>query len=367
MLVIVFHVSIISLLMAGLASLIVIADKYVSDYGQCDIIINDQENDKLEVQGGGTLLETLKQQQIFIPSACGGRGTCGECKLTIKEGAGPLLPTEEPYLEQEERDQGKRLACQVKARENLRIAIPEELLKIQEYQCVCEQVRDLTHDIKEFRLKLREPGEISYTPGQYIQLLAPAYEGNEEVYRAYSISSDPAEKDAVELVIRLVPGGICTTYCFKYLNEGTEVNINGPYGDFHLTNNEAPCLFIAGGSGMAPIKCILHQMKNEGISRPVTYFFGANLVKELFYVDLMRQFESELPNFQFVPVVAEPEEGEEWDGETGLVTDTLNRRLADASEYEAYLCGSPGMIDAVIKVLKEKGVHQDKIFYDKFA
>ncbi len=208
MLNILFYVFIISLITAGLAALISIADRYISDYGECDIVINDREDEKLTVQGGQPLLETLVRNRIFIPSACGGRGTCGECKLRIKSGGGPLLPTEEPFLEAAEREEGIRLACQVKVRENLRLKIPERLLSIQEFQCVCENIRDLTHDIKEFHFKLREPPRIKYTPGQYIQLLTPAYDDNEEVYRAYSISSDPADESRVELIIRLVPGGI---------------------------------------------------------------------------------------------------------------------------------------------------------------
>lgn len=209
---------------------------------------------------------------------------------------------------------------------------------------------------------------MNFTPGQYIQLLTPVYEkSDEEVYRAYSISSDPADKSKIELVIRYVPNGICTTYCFQYLKEGDQVKMNGPYGEFALTQNDAPIVFIAGGSGMAPIKCMLHHMKNNGINRNTTYFFGANKVKELFYLEEMKQLENDLQNFKMVPVVAAPEEDEKWDGETGLVTEALPRNLKNGEEVEAYLCGSPGMIDASIKVLKELGVTENRIFYDKFA
>lgn len=367
MLNILLYVFIISLITAGLAAIINIADNFISDYGECDIVINDNEDEKLTVQGGRPLLETLVQNSIFVPSACGGRGTCGECKLRIKSGGGPLLPTEEPFLETAERKNGTRLACQVKVRDNLRIEIPRALLSIQEYQCVCEKIRGLTHDIKEFQFKLENPPEINYTPGQYIQLLTPAYEDNEEVYRAYSIASNPADKERIDLIIRLVPGGICTTYCFNYLNEGDKMKINGPYGDFYLRDSEAPCLFIAGGSGMAPIKSILYQMKNENINRNVTYFFGANRVSELFHTDLMREFEKTLPDFEYVPTIAKVEEGEEWQGETGLVTDALERRIDDASNYEAYLCGSPGMIDATVSLLQKKGIKSELVFYDKFS
>ena len=187
------------------------------------------------------------------------------------------------------------------------------------------------------------------------------------MYRAYSISSDPADKNIIELIIRLVPGGICTTYCFEYLKVGDEVKMNGPYGDFRLSETEAPMVFIAGGSGIAPIKCMLYEMKNTNNQRKSMFCFGANKVKELCLGDLMGQFESELADFTYIPVVAAPEDDENWDGEKGLVTHAVERNLKNAEDYEAYLCGSPGMIDATVEVLKKMGVTEDRIFYDKFA
>jgi Na+-transporting NADH:ubiquinone oxidoreductase subunit F len=310
----------------------------------------------------------LREEKLFIPSACGGRGTCGLCKLKVLDGAGPLLPTEEPYLDKEERASNVRLSCQVKVRNDLKIQIPRELFSIREYASRTAAITDLTHDIKLFRFELTEPAKMDYIPGQYVQLLTPVYEkSGEEVYRAYSVASDPAEKGIVELIIRLVPGGICTTYCFDYLAEGQGARMNGPYGDFRLSSTEAPMIFIAGGSGMAPFRCILFHMRNTSNPRKAIYFFGANKVKEMFMVEEMQQFEKDLDGFEFVPVVAAPEEGETWDGEIGLVTQAVQRRFEDASDYEAYLCGSPGMIDASIEVLKGLGVKESGIYYDKFA
>lgn len=343
----------------------VASEKVFADYGPCKITINDEK--EITVEGGKNLLSVLGGEKIFIPSACGGRGTCGLCKLKVLEGAGPLLPTEEPFLDKTERQTNVRLSCQVKVRNDLKIHIPPELFAIKEYTCKCTEIIDLTHDMKQFRLELVEPKTIEYIPGQYVQLLTPVYEKNsEEVYRAYSVSSDPAEKNAIELIIRLVPGGICTTYCFEYLKVGDEVKINGPYGEFRLSQTGAPIIYIAGGSGMAPIKCLLHHMKNTGNKRKATYYFGANKVNELCLGELMRQFETELADFKFVPVVATPEEGQNWDGEKGLVTQAVQRSVKNAGECEAYLCGSPGMIDAAIEVLKKLGVAEDRIFYDKF-
>lgn len=359
-------VLVVSAIAAGLAAVLVIAEMFLRNYGPCKITINDEK--EITVNGGDNLLSVLTSQKIFIPSACGGRGTCGLCKLKVLEGAGALLPTEEPYLDKKEIEDSIRLSCQVKVRNDLKIKIPEELFAIREYTARCAEIKDLTHDIKLFRFELTDPTEISYTPGQYVQLLTPVYEkSSEEVYRAYSVASDPAPKNIIDLIIRLVPGGICTTYCFEYLKVGDEVKMNGPYGEFRLTDNDAEMVWVAGGSGMAPFVSILHEMKNSNNHRKATYYFGANKVEELFLTEQMRQFEKDLPNFKFVPVVAKPGEGENWDGETGLVTQAVERNIKNAGDCEGYLCGSPGMIDAAIEALKKLGMNENKIYYDKFA
>ncbi len=358
-------VAVVSSIGTILAALLSICEHFLADYGPCQININNERD--VTVKGGNNLLSMLTSEKIFIPSACGGRGTCGLCKLKVLEGAGPLLPTETPYLSKEETTSNVRLACQVKVRKNVNIEIPKELLAVREYKCECTDITDLTHDMKQFHLKLVEPKTIDYIPGQYIQLLSPVYEkSSEEVYRAYSIASDPAGKDSIELIIRLVPGGICTTYCFEYLKVGDEMMFNGPYGDFHLSETDAPIVFIAGGSGMAPIKCILHDMKNTKNKRKATYYFGANKVNDLFLLDKMKEFESDLAGFKFVPVVANPQNNENWKGQTGLVTEAVQQTLKNASDCEAYLCGSPGMIDAAIKTLIELGMSEERIFFDKF-
>ena len=358
-------VVVVSSIGAGLAGLLVISEYFFANYGPCQITVNDQR--EITVEGGDNLLSVLTEQKIFIPSACGGRGTCGLCKLKAIEGAGPLLPTEEPYLEAEERESNVRLSCQVKVRNDLKIEIPPELFSIREYVCKCIDIKDLTYDMKQFRLELLDAETIDYIPGQYVQLLTPVYQGSdEEVYRAYSIASDPSQKNIIELIIRLMPNGICTTYCFNYLKVGDQMKINGPYGDFSLCETDAPIVFIAGGSGMAPINCILHHMKNTGNKRNAIYYFGANKVKDLFLVDEMKAFETQLNDFQFVPVVAAPEEEESWNGQRGLVTEAVQQNLENASKCEAYLCGSPGMIDASIKILLELGMSEDRIFFDKF-
>ncbi len=363
-------IAIISGIGALLAATLVFAERVITNYGDVTVDINKGDK-KVTIKGGGSLLETLTAQKIFIPSACGGRGTCGYCKVKVLEGAGPLLPTEEPYMDTEERSEGVRLSCQVKLRSDVQIELPAELLAIKEYTCGCEEIIDYTYDIKQFRLRLASGQHIAYKPGQYVQVLAPQYEKSaEEVYRAYSISSDPADHDMIELIIRRVPDGICTTYLFDYLKQGDEVRINGPYGQFYLRDTTAPIIFIAGGSGIAPIKCILHDMKNTNNQRDAIFFFGVRTTKDLFLVDEMKRFETELANFKFVPVVSQPEPDATWSGATGRVTNVAQdylKKQKNVPEFECYLCGSPGMIESSIEIMTKFGLPQGKIYYDKFS
>jgi len=366
MITVTLSVLVVSAIGAGLALLLVFAERYILDYGECEITINEEKH--LRLQGGSSLLEALTREKVFIPSACGGRGSCGYCKVTVQEGGGPLLPTEEPYLDKAERAKGVRLSCQIKVRNDIRIRIPEELFSVRQYDCVCTGIRELTYDIREFRFRLREPDRMDFIAGQYVQVLAPEYEDSpEEVYRAYSISSDPGIEGSIELLVRRVPNGICTTYLFDHMKEGDPARINGPYGQFRLTGTQAPMIFVAGGSGMAPIKSMLHQMARTGCEREATYFFGVSTLRDLFMVDEMNAFQERLPRFRFVPVLARPAEGGGWTGETGLVTEAVKRAFPDCSRREAYLCGSPGMIDATVNVLTEGGMPVEDIYYDKFS
>ncbi len=349
-----------------LAVLMVVADATIANYGEVDITINDDK--KLTVEGGRPLLSTLSSEGIFIPSACGGRGSCGLCKVKVLDGAGQYLPTELPWIDEEERKENVRLSCQIKVKNDMVLQIPEELFNVKEFQATVERIRDLTYDIKEVTLSLVEPKEIDFRAGQFVQLQVPPYELTDEpVYRAYSVSSSPADTNKVELEIRLVPNGICTTYVHKYLKEGDEMTFNGPYGDFFLRDTDREIVFVAGGSGNAPIKAILFDMETEGSERRVRYFFGARSAKDLFLVDEMKSFEQRLPNYKYIPALSEPQPEDNWEGETGLITDVLARHMESGENTEAYLCGSPGMIDACIKVLKDKGVPEELIYYDKFA
>jgi Na+-transporting NADH:ubiquinone oxidoreductase subunit F len=349
-----------------LAVLMVICDATIANYGECKLVINGDK--ELTVNGGSPLLSTLKERKVFIPSACGGRGSCGLCKVKVTEGAGDFLPTELPWLSDEDKREGVRLSCQIKVKTDMRLEIPAELLSVKEYRTRVVSLTDLTYDIKQVTLELTDSERIDFTAGQFVQFEVPPYKLTDEpVYRAYSLSSPPSDKRRIEMEIRLVPGGICTTYVFEHLKEGDPVTVNGPYGDFHLRDTEREIVFVAGGSGMAPIKSMLLDMQQNGNPRKATYFFGARALRDLFLVDEMRAFEKELADFTFVPALSEPGPEDNWDGETGLVTEVLDRRMGDLAAHEAYLCGSPLMIDACVEVLKQKGLPDDRIYYDKFA
>lgn len=352
---------------ALLALLLEIAATYIADYGEVHILINEEKD--LVVQGGNPLLSSLMEQGIFIPSACGGKGTCALCKLKVLEGGGPVLPTETPYLSQEELEENVRLSCQVKARNDLKIVIPESLFLIKEFRVKAAHLKDFTPDIREIQLGIIEPEEgIKFRPGQYVQLRIPQYELTQEPqYRAYSISSSADDHDRIELIIGKVYGGAVSTYVHDYLKEGDELSINGPYGEFYLRDSERDILMIATGTGLAPIKSILHQMERDKTQRKTTLFFGARNRKDLLYHEKLKEFEKNLPNFTYIPTLSRPTDEDQWDGETGRVTNLIEKNIPMHAHVDVYICGSPAMVDSCAALLAEKGIPEDRIFYDKFA
>ncbi|RZB35978.1 MAG: Na+-transporting NADH:ubiquinone oxidoreductase subunit F [Desulfobacteraceae bacterium Eth-SRB2] len=349
-----------------LAAVLVVAEKKILNYGPCNLDINAGEKE-LAVDGGSPLLSALAENSIFIPSACGGRGSCAYCKLKVLEGAGFVGPVEEHHLTPEELETGVRLSCQVKIRNDLKIEIPKELFAVKHFRAKLIEKEMLTYDIAGLRIELIEPQTIDFVAGQYIQLESEEYKGREAVMRAYSISSVPSDNRHIELMIRKVPEGICTTWVFDYLQEGKELYFSGPYGEFQLSETDAPIIFIAGGSGMAPIWSIIQRMVEKGIHRNAVYFFGALSQKDLFYADELNNIADSSEWFKFVPALSQEPEDSNWQGERGLITDVVKRYFPDTSAHEAYLCGSPGMINACISVLTEGGLPEEKIYFDKFA
>lgn len=364
----------ISALSALLAAVIYITDLIVNNYGEVTIDINKGKK-SLVAKGGDTFLSTLGEQHIFLPSACGGKGTCGACKLRVTSDIGPVFPTETPYLTKQELAESQRLACQIKLKKDTHIEIPEALFNIKQYEATVVSIKDLTYDIKEVYMALPEGETISFQAGQYCQLEVPAYgKIKQATFRAYSMSSAPDDSNHVEFLVRLVPDGIVTTYVHTLLKEGQQLKVTGPFGDFHLQDTGSTMICVAGGSGMAPFKSIVNHMiaQNNMDSRDIWYFFGARTTRDIFYLDWLNDLAKQHPRFHFIPALSDPEEGDGWKGETGLITEVLNHYLADIIPKElpkeGYLCGSPGMLDACMDVMKKKhSMDESKIYFDKFA
>ena len=352
-------------LVVFLAAGLLIAERFLINYGICKLDINAGEK-PLEVEGGQTLLSSLYANEIFIPSACGGKGTCGHCKITVVSGGGPVLPTETPMLTRKEIRSGVRLACQVKVREDIYVRIPSDFLNVKMFSATVESTKVLTHDIKELRFALDDDQEISQRPGQYVQVQAPSPSGPE--FRAYSISSAAYDSKAVELVVRLVPGGIGSTYLHN-LEAGDPVTFTGPYGEFYL--NEDPSteiVCVGGGCGMAPMKNIIYTLYDKWPDRTCWLFFGCRTTEDIFYLERFQELQKKHPNFHVIYALSdELKPGEKWDGETGFIHLSVDKFLERGIARQAFLCGPPLMIEAVTRVLKEKGLHPDDIFFDDFG
>lgn len=347
---------------AALAALLTISDRTIGNYGEVTLTINEDKD--YMVKGGSSLLDTLRSEKIFIPSACGGKGTCGYCKVVVLEGGGPVLATEKPLLTKEELEVNTRLSCQCKVKQNIKIQIPEVLFNVKEYDVIVDKMEQLTSTIKMLRFDLGQE-EINFKAGQYVQLKAPAYEGNdEEVYRAYSLASSVNDKHAIELLIGFT-GGIATTYVHQHLKEGDTAHINGPYGDFYYHEDDGGPVILAGaGTGMAPIVSILQYMADNNIMREIIFFFGARSRDDLFLLDRIKGFEEKL-NLKFIPTLSR-EESPDWKGEKGRVPNAIDKYIESGEAYSAYLCGSPAMIDSIVEALLKKNVPEEKIYFDKF-
>jgi len=351
---------------ALLALLLEIARGVIADYPDVALTINRKKT--LTVKGGAPLLSTLQDQGIFLPSACGGRGTCALCKARIEEGGGPVLPTETPYLTEEEIRDGIRLSCQIKVRGDLKIEIPEELFQVQEYRTRTERISTLTPFIKAFRFHVLEPEEgVSFLPGQYIQLQIPAGKSSQAPpYRAYSIASSASEPRHIDIIVARIDKGEVSTYLHERLREGMELTMRGPFGDFYLREGDRDLLFVATGSGLAPILAILRHMAESGIRRRTTLYFGNRRPDDLFGMEELRDLGKSLPGFHFVPVLSRIPPGTTWTGERGRVTDLIQKNITRNAPLDVYICGSSGMVEDSRSRLLEKGIPSERIFFDRF-
>lgn len=331
------------------------------------LTVNNKKNYNL--RKGKSLFHNLIDNNIYLPSACGGKGMCGRCKIKVLSDIGNYTDSENRHLSEKEKKNGYRLACQIIVKRNLSVEIPGDLLSW-EYNAVVEKINDVTHDIKSITLSFDKP--VSFRAGQYIQLIIPPY-GNieDKTIRSYSMASPPSDKNNIELLVRLVPNGIATTYIHNHLNVGDRLSFTGPFGDFFIRDTNASILFIAGGSGLAPIKSmVLDILERKQTGRDMYFFFGARTAKDIYYDELFYNIDKNYAPFHFIPAISEPDKNTKWNGEKGLITDVVDNFLQkqDDREWEAYLCGSPGMINACVQnVLLKNNIKSGKIYYDKFA
>jgi len=392
-----------------LVILLLYAKKKLTPQGEAILTINDKE---LVVSPGSTILTTLSNNEIFLPSACGGGGTCGMCKCQVTEGGGSILPTETAFFTRREQQDQWRLGCQVKIRENMTIHVPESIMGIKKWECEVISNRNVATFIKEFVVKLPEGATLDFESGGYIQIDVPKYDvsfrdmdieekfradwdcnglwdlkvkNTEETYRAYSMANHPGEGNIIMLNIRIatppwdnvkkqfmkVPAGLCSTFIFTR-KPGDKVMISGPYGEFHIKKTQNEMVYIGGGAGMAPLRShIFHLFHTLKTDRKVTYWYGARSKREVFYEEEFRKIEAEFPNFKFNIALSEPLKEDNWTGYTGFIHQVLlDNHLAkheEPEDIEFYLCGPPMMNSAVFKMLYDLGIPDENIAFDDFG
>lgn len=374
--------------------------------GDRTVAINDDPSRSLQVPTGIPLLSALTQSDILLPSACGGKGSCGLCKCKVEEGGRDILPTELAHLSREEKRDGVRLSCQLKVKEDMKIRIPEEIFNIKKYGAVVVSNENVASFIKELKLKLEGDETLDFRTGAYVQIDIPEYErsyreihvgetykkvwdrfdfwglkarAEEPVYRAYSLANTPEEPELI-FTIRIatpppgeteIPPGVASSYLFT-LKPGDRVTLSGPYGDFFIKDTGREMCFIGGGAGMAPLRAhIFHQLLTVKTRRRMSFWYGARSKKELFYEDQFRELEKNYDHFTFVVALSAPEPENHWEGPTGYIHQVAYDRYLkdhpDPTEIEYYLCGPPPMLEAVRKMLHELGVEPEMIAFDDFG
>lgn len=327
---------------------------------------------EIEVNEDETVLNAAFRQGVSLTHGCR-EGQCSACKSFLLDGDIEMEKYSTFALPEYESEEGYVLLCRCHAYSDLEVELinyDEDILRlgipIVTLQTIVEGIESLTHDIKHLVLKFAEPGQrMLFTAGQYADIRIP---GSDE-HRAYSMANTPGANDHLEFIIKVFPGGQFSSLLEGGISVGQELEVKGPYGVFMLrekSNSDIVC--IGGGSGMAPIWSLLKSMAERGIERKATYYYGARTRKDLFFLDRLQQLAEQLPGFRFVPALSMATVEDEWNGETGLITEVLDRNLeAGQTEMQAYLCGPPPMIDAAIPVLVRKGISEDQIFFDKFT
>ena len=393
-----------------LVMLLLYAKKKLTPSGEVTVTINDDK--QLVVAPGSTILSTLSENKIFLPSACGGGGTCAMCKCQVIEGGGSILPTEKDFFTRKEQQNNWRLGCQVKIKQDMKIRVPEEVMGIKKWECEVISNHNVATFIKEFVVRLPEGEELDFQSGGYIQIDVPKVAvdfkdmeveeeyrdewdkfnmwdlkmvNTEPTYRAYSMANHPAEGNIVMLNIRIatppwdrakgtfmkVNPGICSSYIFSR-KPGDKVMVSGPYGEFFIKDTKNEMVYIGGGAGMAPLRShIFHLFNTAKTDRKISYWYGARSLREVFYEEEFREIEKEFPNFSFQIALSEPKPEDNWTGLTGfihqVVYDQYLSKHEDPDEIEYYLCGPPMMNDAVFKMLYDLGVPDEMIDFDDFG
>jgi Na+-transporting NADH:ubiquinone oxidoreductase subunit F len=378
--------------------------------GPVKITINDER--ELNVNGGSSLLSTLANEKIFLPSACGGGGTCAMCRCQVLEGGGSILPTEVGYFTRKEQQNHWRLGCQVKVREDMKIHVEPEIFGIKKWECEVISNHNVATFIKEFVVRLPEGETLDFKSGGYIQIDVPECEVDykdiivepeyreewdkfkmwdlkmknpEPIFRAYSMANHPAEGNIVMLNIRIatppwdrkaaafmkVNPGICSSFIFSR-KPGDKVTVSGPYGEFFIKPTNKEMMFIGGGAGMAPMRShIFDQFQTRKTNRKATFWYGGRSLRELFYMDHFEKIQKENPNFTFNVALSEPKPEDNWKGYTGfihqVIMDNYLKAHPEPEEIEYYICGPPMMNDAVIKMLDDYGVPPENVMFDDFG
>ena len=390
-----------------LVSLLLIASSKLQPQGEVKISINDG-SDSISVKPGTSLLSALSSKNIYLPSACGGGGTCAVCKCQVVDGGGDILATEKTHISRKDAQDNWRLACQVKVRNDLDIKVKDEVLSIKKWECTVKSNDNVATFIKELIVELPEGENLNFQSGGYIQIDIPKYEvdfknfdidkeyhedwdkykiwdfklkNDQEIFRAYSMANHPAEGNIVMLNVRIatpppplwneVPPGIASSYIFD-LKPGDKVTISGPYGDFFIKDTDREMVYVGGGAGMAPLRShIFHLFHTLKTGRKVSYWYGARSKREMFYDDHFKKIQEKFPNFEYHVALSDPMPEDNWKGFTGfihqVVHDNYLKDHEDPTEIEYYMCGPPMMNTAVTNMLLDLGVEQDMIDFDDFG
>lgn len=393
-----------------LVGVLLFAREKLTPQGKVKLTVNDKE---MDVEPGSTILSTLSANDVFLPSACGGGGTCGMCKCQVLEGGGSILPTETGFFTRKEQQNYWRLGCQVKIRNDMTIKVPEEVMGIQKFDAEVVSNHNVATFIKEFVVKLPEDVHLDFKSGGYIQLDVPKIEvdfskdievedefkdewdkfklwnlktkNSEESFRAYSMANHPAEGNIVMLNIRIatppwdrsknkfmnINPGVCSSYVFSR-KPGDKVTLSGPYGDFFIKDTKREMVYIGGGAGMAPLRShIFHLFHTLKTDRKVSYWYGARSKREIFYEEDFRDIEKKFDNFQFNIALSDPKEEDNWNGYVGFIhqvlLDNYLSKHEEPEEIEYYICGPPMMNEAVFKMLDNLGVPDEMIAFDDFG